>query len=397
MLFELFTGHDAVCLTERKDFFKKYKEVGPLYIEDGKLYCQECCGDKLANASGTVVQACNDEVCPACGKAVSGTGIKAIDHFWHFDCFKCQKCHEDLTSVVVPISCGPNEFDLTKYYSSKHDDGKPPRKLLKLIQKCYDYLPSKRPELSDVMKNIVKCCVEYTVTLSSTAESFWKKVCLYVYRSRVFLFQFAQCMLCELIDNAPKNSIELVYGKEKKPIGFKVKSTEKTYYVADIANTLKAATTLPFSLVSIEDFYLLCQCFPNFFFRLKSFLLMDEVVHSSWYCCDQEEAYSRIQLSKGKEVFVIRPSKTNTYSCPFTLCIGSKRYHIERNFSAITSDSSTKPEASSSSSSSAPKYKLYFTCSYSDTKTRTFNSILELGNYLEKSLSPADPLKKFYY
>jgi len=216
--------------------------------------------------------------------------------------------------------------------STEDGDDKPPKQMFELAEECYSYDPESRPELSHVMKKIMDYAVFYTVKNSGTAELFWKSVNFFTYRNRVFLFQFTENMIQELVLRAPADKID-TFGK-KKPREFIEKYRGKKYSVSSIAATLKSAINLPWSQLSIENYWFLCQWFPNFFHDLRAFVSMDIIVHAEWYCRNQDEANERMKKAEPEKAFVIRPSTTTPFTSPFTLCVGYDRYHIARTFSS---------------------------------------------------------------
>jgi len=182
-------------------------------------------------------------------------------------------------------------------YSTEPGDEKPPKEIFDLASTCYAYFPENRPELSSVMKKIVDIGVHYSVPRSRTAEIFWKSICSYTYRNHVLLPEFINSM--RVSKRAP------------------------------IHQTLKEAVSPGWALMDITHFWYFCCWFPNFFRQNRAYALMEDIVYSPWYCCDDAQAEKRLRISKDN-AFVIRPSLTNPFFEPFTLCVkckGSVTYH----------------------------------------------------------------------
>jgi len=186
-------------------------------------------------------------------------------------------------------------------YSTKHGDGKPPKEIFDLASKCYAYYPELRPELPQVMKDIMDIGVRYVVTKSNTAEMFWKAICCYTYRPHVLLPEFVSYMKVE----------------KRQPI----------------VTTLKDAVSPNWNLMDIQHYWNLCCWFPNFFRSSRAYALMEDIVYSPWYCCDEAQADRRLHITT-TDGFVIRPSTTDPFPSPFTLCVKIadkiRYYHIIR-------------------------------------------------------------------
>jgi len=182
-------------------------------------------------------------------------------------------------------------------------EGKPPQAIFDLIEKCYSYKPEDRPDLVTVLKGILDIGVHHVVNRSSTAEKFWKMVCSYNYRYNVLLPEF--------IDN------------------MKLKPKPKF----SVAETLQAVRP-SWKLMDIQHYWYMCCWFPHFFRSTNALSTMHKIVHADWYCPDEQQVECRLKAATG-QAFVIRPSTTNPFDDPFTLCVrntdGSETfYHITR-------------------------------------------------------------------
>jgi len=194
------------------------------------------------------------------------------------------------------------------YATEPGDTDKPPKEIFDLASTCYAYHPENRPQLPVVMKKIIDIATKYSITRSKTAERFWKGMCNYTYRNRV--------LLAELINNM------------------------KVSMRAPIAQTLQQAVSPQWNLLHISHFWLLCCWFPNFFRNDRAYALLEDIVYADWYCCDDAQAERRLRIS-GENAFVIRPSTTNPFFEPFTLCLkikGTVSYHhiIRNNSRCVT-------------------------------------------------------------
>jgi len=211
---------------------------------------------------------------------------------------KQQLIERQKASPMLPV--------FAKDYSTKRGDGKPPKEIFDLAADCYKYDPNKRPKLEDVMKRIVDISVLYFIPKSGTAARFWKMMCCYSFRKSVLLTELINSMI----------NIEPRYS---------------------IAETLKLVGIS--GSVDISQFWNLCCWFPNFFFNREAYALMEDIVRSTWFVPDERIAGLRLTAAK-QNAFVIRPSATDPYHEPFTLCLrveDKNHYsHIVRHNSART-------------------------------------------------------------
>jgi len=181
--------------------------------------------------------------------------------------------------------------------STNPQDGKLPLDLTKMISKCCCFHPDCRPELTTVLQTLVDLGVKAVVYKSNSAANHW------IYASRG------------------------VYRKHIKVIDF-AKTLHKEAAVS-IADTLTRTCPSSWKLLDIQHYWCLCCWFPNFFQFPVVMQSMDKISKSVWYARDEEEASTRLNRAKG-DVFLIRPSTVNMFSCPFTLCtlIKGTRYNL---------------------------------------------------------------------
>jgi len=195
-------------------------------------------------------------------------------------------------------------------YSSDVDSGKPPKAFFDFLERCCSYNPDDRPELPDLMKEIVDVAVRCVIH-STSAEYFWKEtLCLYTFRDHVLLSEFAGILSSEI-------------AAKLKPLPFQP--------TIPVAKTLQAAVPSSWKLMDISHYWYLCCWFPNFFNRYKAYHVMESVVRAHWFCRDEKTAEGRLRSSKADGSFVIRPSMTFPLMYPFTLCvkIGSEKMRSE--------------------------------------------------------------------
>ena len=181
--------------------------------------------------------------------------------------------------------------------SQRFGDGLPPAEFWEFAKQCWRYNPDERPTMEDVVSNIVALGVHATIPNSRTAENFWLQCSSSVFR--------ASLLISEILPHTKK--------------------------VHDISLQDLIEDVLPQShdLVTIRDFWNLCCWFPNFFASDDSQKQMARVVHAPWFVPNEAEVRARLDTSES-EVFVIRPSATDPYSAPFTVCTktrGRPEYH----------------------------------------------------------------------
>jgi len=230
-----------------------------------------------------------------------------------------------------------------KLFSKEPMDNKPPKAIYELERKCYAYDPEERPDMMTAMHEVRDIAVKYIVNNSGTAERYWKMLCFFTYRDHILLSQMVHHLTTIM--------------RHKYPI----------------VDTLRMAMPKSWVPLDIAHYWYLCCWFPNFFFKQSSFDLMETTVRADWFCND--EVLTNKRLSGPGSAFLIRPSTTNPFSMPFTLCLkkdgGLVRCHITR----IPSRTST-----------------LFTCSLFGEAQR-FNNLQEIAEHIEKTLNiyPAGP------
>ena len=192
----------------------------------------------------------------------------------------------------------PDPLPITKAdWSNNDNDGLPPREFWDFAKKCWSYDPKDRPSMEEVVTKIVEIGIKAAVPRSKTAENFWLTCSSFVYRDHLLLPE----MVKRCVNVAGINMEKLIM--EAVPKSWKV--------------------------IKITDYWLLCCWFPNFFVSRESQKDMKRIVHSDWYVRDESEVRARIGDPK-RQLFVIRPSSTNSFESPFTLCAsvnGVVTYH----------------------------------------------------------------------
>ena len=192
----------------------------------------------------------------------------------------------------------PDPLPIAKaYWSNNDNDGLPPREFWDFAKKCWSYDPKDRPSMEEVVTKIVEIGIKAAVPRSKTAENFWLTCSSFVYRDHLLLPE----MVKRCVNLAGINMEKLIM--EAVPKSWKV--------------------------IKITDYWLLCCWFPNFFVSRESQKDMKRIVHSDWYVRDESEVRARIGDPK-RQLFVIRPSSTNSFESPFTLCAsvnGVVTYH----------------------------------------------------------------------
>lgn len=174
--------------------------------------------------------------------------------------------------------------------SKRYGDGLPPLEFWEFAKQCWSIYPDKRPTMDRVVEKIIAIGVHSAIPQRGRAEKYWLECSSNVYRDRLLLSEFARCF--------PKSVNILILIKER----FRF-----------FQNHLK-----------ITDFWLLCCWFPNFFDRDDTAKQMETIIRSSWFAVDGTEARSR--LIGCQKHFVIRPSTTNPFQAPFTLCVSLKNH-----------------------------------------------------------------------
>ena len=182
-------------------------------------------------------------------------------------------------------------------WSDDSNSGLPPRQLWDFAKRCWSFDPKKRPTMEEVVTEIVKIGVKAAVPRSKTAENFWLSCSSFVYRDHL--------LLPELVKRCVKaNGI-------------------------DMERLIMEAVPRSWKLIDITDYWLLCCWYPNFFVSREAQKNMRRIVRSEWYVPDEVHVRSRIGDPK-RQLFVIRPSSTNSFDAPFTLCAsvnGVVTYH----------------------------------------------------------------------
>ena len=181
--------------------------------------------------------------------------------------------------------------------SQRFGDGLPPAEFWEFAKRCWRYYPDERPTMEDVVTNIVALGVHAAIPKSRTAESFWLQCSSSVFRDSL--------LISEILPHTKK--------------------------VHDISLQDLIEDVLPQShdLVTIRDFWNLCCWFPNFFASDDSQKQMARIVHAPWFVPNEAEVRARLDTSES-DVFVIRPSTTDPYGAPFTVCAktrGRPEYH----------------------------------------------------------------------
>jgi len=270
-----------------------------------------------------------------------------------YELFTGREVFDDVKSIEQLLErqkCKPMLPIYEKDYSGKD---KPPKELFDLIQSCYLESPKDRPELIRVMKSITDIAVHYFIKRSQTAERFWKSLCNFTFRDHVLLSEFVNGMIS---------------------YGIVPRYPEK--------ETLTKAVPSSWNMMGIDQFWLLCCWFPNFYCQRNSYALMENIVNSPWFCKDDAIVKRRFHASSGN-CFVIRPSGSNPHSGsdpfhrPFTLCLRINGeafyYRIERH--------STRTSTT-------------FTCVFTDDKHFTSISVLAKFVESEKQIPVANSLEK---
>jgi len=222
------------------------------------------------------------------------------------------------------------------------EDGGPHREILDFASLCYSYNPEERPVLTTLKQTIMDIAVRSVVRASHSAEIFWKTVCSFTYSSHALAGAFV---------NAVRTPVS--------PQGRLIPAD-------DIAEVFRLSLPRFGPMVSIDDFWNLCCWFPNFFHSPESFRDMSAVVHSSWYCRDEREAFARIRQTEG-DSFVILPSTTDALHTPFTLCVSVRGQLSFCHITRLVEHGSVS-----------------FTCSL--TGDTAFNSLRGLAAFIEKNL-----------
>jgi len=173
-------------------------------------------------------------------------------------------------------------------YSTHLYDGKPLKELYDLLSRCFAYDAENRPELCDVLTNLVDIGIRSVIRRSSTAEEYWKQLCHGTFRSRLQVFELAKTINPE----DPKSVITL----------------------------LSRACPSSWNLLEITQFWDICCWFPRFF--SEGYNDMKTIVDSLWYAQDENEVLRRFSLKgmKDAKAFLIRPSVERSFTEPFIVC-----------------------------------------------------------------------------
>ena len=173
----------------------------------------------------------------------------------------------------------------------------PPLELWEFAKRCWSFDPKDRPSMEEVVSEIVKIGIKAAIPRSGTAENFWLSCSSFVYRDHLLLPELVKrCVKADWID---------------------------------LETLITEAVPKSWNLISITDYWLLCCWYPNFFVSRESQKDMKQTVESDWYAPDEAEVKARVG-DPMRQLFVIRPSSTNSFEQPFTLCAsvrGNTTYH----------------------------------------------------------------------
>lgn len=196
----------------------------------------------------------------------------------------------------------PDPLPLTEAdYSQKYGDGRPPKEFWDFAKTCWKYFPDERPTMEEVVSRIVAIGVHTAIPRSRTTEDFWLKCSSFVYRDRLFLMEFiARCTM--------------VNGNKLQKLMKEVLPQGRDY-------------------LTITEYWNMCCWFPNFFINPSSLELMESVVYSQWFALNETEVKARLEIAP-IGTFVIRPSTSNPFAAPFTVCLketsGLVHHHVSR-------------------------------------------------------------------
>ena len=173
----------------------------------------------------------------------------------------------------------------------------PPLELWEFAKRCWSFDPKDRPSMEEVVSEIVKIGIKAAIPRSGTAENFWLRCSSFAYRDHLLLPELVKrCVKADWID---------------------------------LETLITEGVPKSWNLISITDYWLLCCWYPNFFVSRESQKDMKQTVESDWYAPDDTEVRARIG-DPMRQLFVIRPSSTNSFEQPFTLCAsvrGNTTYH----------------------------------------------------------------------
>jgi len=178
-------------------------------------------------------------------------------------------------------------------YSHEPGDGKPPIELYYLLSRCCAFEAEKRPELYEVLTNIVDIGIQSVIFGSKQSAELWKEISHNTYRSHIQLIDFARFLMKE---------------EDVRPL----------------VDLITEATPPDWKLLDINHFWCLCCWFPNFFSSNEALDMMVTIVQSVWYVRDEKEAKARTKIKdRSVKAFVICPSTTNPFTFPYNI------FHVE--------------------------------------------------------------------